>query len=263
MPQSFITEAVVEAVRGLPRFPSLSVLDLSCGEGEILGLLKDMGCDVHGTHFREKDYIVKTRDRLRDLPITAGVNLHQPLPFPSGAFDVVLLIEVLEHLESHFNIIAEAGRVLKQGGFLLITTPNIHRLHSRLQFFLTGKHKLIRRRFGWDLQPEDRYAYHIAPVDFPLLHTLLHQAGLEMRQLRFTRFKWKSLCLLPLWPIIWMACRLTMDRETKRSEPFRKGEQTLNHWLTRPALLFSEQLFLVAQRHSDPERVAFGSAPSL
>lgn len=248
MPQSCVTQAVIHAVRELPGFPKLSVLDLSCGEGEILGHLADAGCQVQGTHFREDDYIVTRRERLATLPIAKGVNLHAPLPFNPGMFDLVLATEVVEHLESHFNIVAEAGRVLKPGGHLIFTTPNIFRMHSRLQFFLTGKHKLIQRRFGWDLRAEDRYAYHISPVDFPLVHTLLHQAGLEIRQLRFTRFKAKSIFFLPLWPLIWLACQLTVDRHAKKVEAFHQCERALNHWLTHPAMLFSEQLFVVAQR---------------
>lgn len=248
MPQPFIARAVVRTVETLPGFPELSVLDLSCGEGEILSQLAARGCRVRGTHYREDDYIVKQQDRLASLPIQAGVNLHQPLPFDGGSFDVVLLIEVLEHLESHFQVIAEAGRVLKPGGHLLLTTPNIFRLHSRLQFLMTGKHKLIRRRFGWDLRPEDRYAYHISPVDFPLLHTLLRHAGLRITELRFTLFKWKSALLLLFWPVIWLACRLTVDRPARRSVLCWDGERDLNHWLTHPALLASEQLFVVAQR---------------
>jgi 2-polyprenyl-3-methyl-5-hydroxy-6-metoxy-1,4-benzoquinol methylase len=250
MPQFFITRAVVRAVQGLPGFPALSVLDLSCGEGEILGQLAALGCRGQGTHYREDDYIVKQREQLATLPIQAGVDLHKPLPFDASSFDVVLLIEVLEHLESHFNIFAEAGRVLRPGGFLMFTTPNIFRLHSRWQFFLTGKHKLIRRRFGWDLRPEDRYAYHISPVDFPLAQTLLHHAGLEIKGMRFTRLKWKSLLFLPLWPLIWLACRLTLDRPARHSVVCQAGEHALNRWLTHPALLCSEQLFVVAQRRS-------------
>ncbi|MBN2506870.1 MAG: class I SAM-dependent methyltransferase [Verrucomicrobia bacterium] len=248
MPQPFVTRAVLRAVQGLPGFPALSVLDLSCGEGEILNQLASRGCRVQGTHYREDDYIVKERTRLVQFPVCGGVNLHQALPFDSGLFDVVLLIEVLEHLESHFNAVAEAGRVLKGGGHLLLTTPNIFRLHSRLRFFLTGKHKLIRRRYGWDLRPADRYAYHINPVDFPLLHTLLHHAGLELKAMPFTLVKWKSAFFLPLWPLVWLACRLTVDRPARQSAACREGERALNRWLTHPALLASEQLFIVARR---------------
>jgi SAM-dependent methyltransferase len=224
------------------------VLDLSCGEGELLSLLSAKGCQGHGTHFCQQDYIVKNSARLADLAITPGVNLHEPIPLPDAAFDVVVLTEVLEHLQAPFCVIAEASRMLKPGGYLVFTTPNIFRLHSRFQFFLTGKHKLIRRRTGWDLSPEDLYAYHISPVDFPLLHTLLYQRGLKLQELRFTRFKLKSALFALLLPLVWMACRLSVDREAKTSTAFHAGERDLNGWLTHPALLFSEQLFGIAQK---------------
>src|SRR5688572_8276314 len=81
MPQSFITQAVVKAIQELPGFPQLSVLDLSCGEGELLTRLATQGCRVHGTHFRNDDYIVRDRERLAALPITTGVDLQTRLPF--------------------------------------------------------------------------------------------------------------------------------------------------------------------------------------
>lgn len=251
MPQPFITEAVVRTVSALPGFPRLAVLDLSCGEGEVLSRLSTAGCTVEGTHYREGDYIIKTRARLAHLRITDGVDLQQPLPFGNASFDVVLLTEVLEHLPHHFGILPEVARVLRPGGHLVFSTPNIFRLHSRLQFFLTGKHKLIRRRIGWDVGREELYAYHISPVDFPLLHTLLHQANLGLLRLDFTRWKWKSLLFAPLWPLIWLACRLTVDKDARRESVFRAGEEDLNRWLSSPALLFSEQLLGLAQRRSD------------
>jgi len=248
MPQAFITKAVVKAIQELPSFPQLSVLDLSCGEGELLTRLAAQGCRVHGTHFRNDDYIVRDRERLATLPITTGVDLQAPLPFEDASFDVVVMTEVLEHLESYISVIHECGRVVRPGGYLLFTTPNIGRLHSRMQFLLTGKHKLIQRRVGWDIARQDLYAYHINPVDFPLLHTLLHQAGLSLKQLKFTHLKPKSLLYLLLWPLIWLWCQWTLDRNSRGKSEFRASERDLNRWLTSPPLLFSEQLFGIAQR---------------
>jgi len=53
MPQAFIVDAVVREVRRLEGYPDLSVLDLSCGEGEVLSRLAADGCRVRGTHFRD------------------------------------------------------------------------------------------------------------------------------------------------------------------------------------------------------------------
>ena len=72
MPQSFVVDAVVAAVKELPDFPRLRVLDLSCGEAEILNRLKSLGCEVQGTHYRADDYIVKDQKGLSNLKIVPG-----------------------------------------------------------------------------------------------------------------------------------------------------------------------------------------------
>lgn len=248
MPQKFIVEAVLRAVETLPGFPNLDVLDLSCGEGEILSRLQKRGCRVRGTHYREDDYIIRQRGLLDGVPVTSGVDLAGPLPFPDASFDLVTLTEVLEHLENHFHVLHEAARLVRPGGWLLLTTPNIFRLHSRFRFLLTGKHKLIRRRLGWDVPWGEHYAYHINPVDFPVLHAVLRQQGLRLERVGFTRFKLKSLLFLPLVPLVWLACRLTVDRDARPEGAFREGERDLNRWLSHPALLGSEQLLVLARR---------------
>ena len=248
MPQAFIVDAVVREVRRLKGYPNLSILDLSCGEGEVLSRLAADGCRVHGTHFRADDYIIENRGRLGAIPITTGVDLQQRLPFEDGSFDVVLMTEVLEHLDSHFHVVAEVSRVVRRGGFFVFSTPNVQRLHSRLQFFMTGKHKLIRRRVGWDQKAGDRYAFHIGPVDFSLIHAVLGWEGFEILGLGLTQLKFKSVLLSPLWPLVWLACRLTVDKDARRNPVLKQTEKSLNRWLSDPAMLFSEQLLVVTQR---------------
>ncbi len=154
--------------------------------------------------------------------------------------------------------------MLAPGGFLILSTPNLARLHSRWHFFWTGTHKLIRRRVGWDLASDDLYAYHIGPVDFPLLHTLLHQAGLAIERLDLTRFKARHAWLLAAYPLVWLATRLETRRHRERlRHPYGEGEDDLFRWMTRPAMLASEQLLLTARK--DVTRMAGSSgaaAPS-
>jgi len=249
VPQSFVARAVVQAVRALPGYPDLSVLDLSCGRGEIMRELAADGCRVRGTHYRRDDY--KLRDAppalLADLPIDDNVDLLQPLPYTAASFDVVLLTEVVEHLPTCIPVIHEAGRILKRGGHLVLSTPNVARLHSRLHFFLTGTHKLIRRRVGWDIGAADLYAFHIGPVDFPLLHTVLHQGGLHVAALAFTRFKARHAWLLLFYPLFWMLTRIE-TRKGVRPGVRRDGEEDLFRWMRHAAMLASEQLLLVARK---------------
>jgi len=181
------------------------------------------------------------------IAIDPDVDLTRPLPYGSAAFDLAILCEVAEHLPTYIPVIAEIGRVLAPSGHLILSTPNVARLHSRWHFFWTGTHKLIRRRVGWDLTPDDLYAYHITPVDFPLLHTLLRQAGLSVERLEVTRFKWKHAWLFLLYPFIWLSTRLETRRHRSGSG-HAAGEEDLFRWMTRPAMLGSEQLLLTARK---------------
>jgi 2-polyprenyl-3-methyl-5-hydroxy-6-metoxy-1,4-benzoquinol methylase len=190
--QHFIVRAILDAVRALPRYPHLRVIDLSCGRGEIVAALHDDGCDVIGTHFRGDDYEVHSGRALflrPEMRVDANVDLAQRLPYGDESFDVVILSEVVEHLPSSINVLHEAGRIVASDGHLVLSTPNVQRLHSRWHFFWTGTHKLIRERVGWHVAANDLYAYHINPLDFPLAHTILHQARLRVERLRFTHFK--------------------------------------------------------------------------
>ena len=247
MPQKHVFEAVLRAARRLPGYPKLRVLDLSAGRGEIAATLAGDGCDVRGTHFRADDYKLAGKPPPPGIAIDPDVDLTRPLPYGSAAFDLVILCEVAEHLPTYIPVIAEIGRVLAPSGHLILSTPNVARLHSRWHFFWTGTHKLIRRRVGWDLTPDDLYAYHITPVDFPLLHTLLRQAGLSVERLEVTRFKWKHAWLFLLYPFIWLSTRLETRRHRSGSG-HAAGEEDLFRWMTRPAMLGSEQLLLTARK---------------
>jgi len=247
VPQKHVFEAVLRAARRLPGYPKLRVLDLSAGRGEIAAALAGDGCDVRGTHFRADDYKLAEEPPPPGIAIDPDVDLTRPLPYGSAAFNLVILCEVAEHLPTYIPVIAEIGRVLAPSGHLILSTPNVARLHSRWHFFWTGTHKLIRRRVGWDLTPDDLYAYHITPVDFPLLHTLLRQAGLSVERLEVTRFKWKHAWLFLLYPFIWLSTRLETRRHRSGSG-HAAGEEDLFRWMTRPAMLGSEQLLLTARK---------------
>ena len=67
-----------------------------------------------------------------------GVDLNSPLPFKSACFDGVNLTEVIEHIENQAQLIREIARVLKPDGVVVISTPNVLNLHSRVRFLFTG-----------------------------------------------------------------------------------------------------------------------------
>lgn len=75
----------------------------------------------------------------------------QPLPYPDGAFDTVLLCEVIEHLVADpVFTLTEVHRVLAPGGRLLLTTPNVARAENL--------HRLAQRQGIYD--PYSRFGPH-------------------------------------------------------------------------------------------------------
>lgn len=100
------------------------LLDIGCGPGTFIGTLAD-SIDATGTDLAaaQIDYASAQygTPNHRFLCVSAG-----PLPFETGSFDAVTLIELIEHLELTVieSVLAEAHRVLRPGGKVLLTTPN-------------------------------------------------------------------------------------------------------------------------------------------
>ena len=245
MPEKYIVDAVVDAVAG-EGCPGQRVLDLSCGEGDVIAALIEKGFEAEGTHFKADDYILRNPNPvLRTARIHTGVNLGGTLPFDDASFDVVLATEVIEHLADHPVFLREACRILKPGGRLVLSTPNVHRLKSRLTFFWTGRHDLLGGRLGWETPPEDLYSTHHHPVDFSILHAMLFHNRLRVKALRITRMHPVSVLLFPLSPLIHLFALLSTRRVVR---DHREGGRDLRRWLRHPALLLSDQLLVVAEK---------------
>jgi len=102
--------------------PLASILDAGCGSGygtaELWGTGSVTGTDISAeaiAHARRQ----YSRPGVRFLQAAC-----EALPFPDAAFDLVVAFEVIEHLDRWGELPAEANRVLKPSGVLLVSTPN-------------------------------------------------------------------------------------------------------------------------------------------
>jgi ubiquinone/menaquinone biosynthesis C-methylase UbiE len=114
---------------GLPRGQSLSILDFGCGPGHMFEHVKRASrrWTYSGLEFSSASVADLLARHSADPQLRQAVEAKQlPSGLPAASFDVVLLIEVIEHLvdERIEAALEEIRRLLKPGGLLVITAPN-------------------------------------------------------------------------------------------------------------------------------------------
>lgn len=120
------------------------ILDIGCNWGEIHNYLdKKQGKIAYGMDIILTNY--------RDNVVRADAHY---IPFKDETFDSIFAGEIIEHLEDPAQFLREVERVLKRGGHLILTTPNIHSL-SYIKGILLRKETLSdfsEHIYGWDLK---------------------------------------------------------------------------------------------------------------
>ncbi len=124
------------------------VLDVGCGNGRLLELLKDKNINYTGSDVAEKLIDIAKRKYPQNK---FSVSDARELPFPSNHFDKVFLIAVLHSIPSEefrLQILKKIREVLKPGGLLILTVWDVWRKEAMmllLKYFflrLIGKSKL-------------------------------------------------------------------------------------------------------------------------
>jgi SAM-dependent methyltransferase len=103
------------------------VLDLGCGAGHFLSLLRGVGADPVGVDLSERA-LVRARAREPSAE-THLLGADGSIPLAHGSIDLVWCSEVIEHVADVGGLLAEIRRVLRPGGRLLLTTP----FHGRVK----------------------------------------------------------------------------------------------------------------------------------
>jgi glycosyltransferase involved in cell wall biosynthesis/SAM-dependent methyltransferase len=112
-----------------------------------------------------------------------------PYPYPDGHFATVLCCELIEHLfEDPMHLMVEANRILREGGHLVLTTPNIASLRA-ISAALQGYHpglfpQYIRPREGGEVDPRHNREY--TPRE---IRQLFEDSGFEIVRLETGPFR--------------------------------------------------------------------------
>lgn len=112
---------------------NMKVLDLGAGHGAFTQRLYDMGYNVHACDLFPEVFEF-------DKVECKNVDITDSFPYPDNTFDLVISIEVSEHILDHENFFSETNRILKPKGKLYISTPNILSMKSRMKFLFRGFH---------------------------------------------------------------------------------------------------------------------------
>jgi 2-polyprenyl-3-methyl-5-hydroxy-6-metoxy-1,4-benzoquinol methylase len=166
------------AFRWVP--PNVRVLDIGCGFGESLGYHKARGCDAHGV---EADANILRVAQRFDLNVRHG--LFDPEHYERDSFDAVTLDQVIEHVAAPLSVLRGVNAVLKPGGILVLSTPNVGGWGARVfgsrwihwhapyhqQFFSRASMGRIASEAGFDLR-EVRTVTNSAWLGFQWGHLL-------------------------------------------------------------------------------------------
>lgn len=97
------------------------VLEIGTGTGAMLHALLERGCLARGVELRQ-DLIDEAKRWYGDLPVQCVTGT--ALPFPDASLDVVVSLDVFEHIPDSDAHLREVARVLRPGGMYVLQTPN-------------------------------------------------------------------------------------------------------------------------------------------
>ena len=138
------------------------ILDAGCGEGVLVEAFRAEGFQIEGLDLNYESEHVQLGSVL-------------DMPYEDGAFDTVLLLDVFEHLAYADQpvALAEIRRVLRVGGRLIASIPNLAHLNSRFRLAFFGQ-----------LDRTDVETNHIGERPFAENRRLLQASGFQIEEIK-------------------------------------------------------------------------------
>jgi SAM-dependent methyltransferase len=226
---------VLELLDGV-EWKRAKLADVGAGRGVFCELLGERLRELHGLDPRRHVFACDLHPELfayEEISCAASPRDGR-IPFADARFDAVVSIEVIEHVEDPFFFLRELARIAKPGGQVIVTTPNVLNVNSRLRTLATGFPALFdplplgvsearlgkRIGAGAGARPEERTkAGHIQPVHPYYLAYAALRAGLEEPELSTDRIKASGLALATLCAPLLVFGRLAQRARLERKSP--------------------------------------------
>lgn len=165
----------------LPQRPR--ILDAGCGTGRNLSLLSEFG-EVVGLEFDENALEMA---RSRQVCQVYKGSLPEEIPFLTEAFDLILLLDVLEHIDNDLSCLVILKSLLSANGYLVLTVPAFP--------FLWSKH--------------DEEHHHKRRYQFSALKYIIQKSGLRIKHITYY-----NTLLFPLAAPVRLTRRIFPSKET-------------------------------------------------
>lgn len=147
------------------------VLDCACGSGNLSESLLQKY-----TFLKENIYMVDIDDL--KIPVNGAkfvkADLNSQTDFEDNYFDLIISLETIEHIINPNEFIIEMSRILTKNGTLIISTPNIHNIFSRILFLCTGEFQWYRK---WSVY---KNGGHISPIYHPCFCLMAERNNLKI-----------------------------------------------------------------------------------
>jgi SAM-dependent methyltransferase len=247
---SLIQRAAIASFDALAMPKGATVLDAPCGDGSLAAALRQAGYDAHGVDIESAGTGLLG-------PAYHDADLNGRLPFGDALFDAAFSIEGIEHLEDRYRYLRELRRVLKPGGTLILTTPNIVSVRSRVRFFGSGFYHGDGRPLR-EAGPSP--FHHIGLSTLADLRYALHTAGLRLTGVSHTHIK--TISFLYGWLVPWMWLYTTIAFRKEKDADQRRVNREIRSALFSKSVLFGENLLLTARRAPELAGSSGGSRTS-
>lgn len=104
-----------------------NILDIGCGDGTFLSQIKHKNINLHGVDFSEFQL-----QKAQKIAQTKQCDLEQGIPHKDNSFDIIYCAEVIEHVHNPDFLLEECNRILKQDGYIILSTPNLCAWFNRI-----------------------------------------------------------------------------------------------------------------------------------
>jgi len=229
------------------------VIDLSAGSGYIINEFHKAGAETELYDlFPDQNKFCPVECRYIDLQ----------KPFSNiGKADIVLLGETIEHLPNQFFFFAEAARLLKPKGVLILTTPNSSSLRSRFsQFLMESEHystpapNEIDAFTKWSPGPagsglpkrdsNEGYFSKLFISGLLRLRTLAAINGLKIKKIHSTKGSSTSYLLMIFYPMLYYFSRKNFNKQVKNDPSNRSVYKEIFSLNTSTRVLTSKHLIV-------------------